>query len=155
MESRRFSLDERAGLRSPGQREQCVTQFARAALEEILQLRAHRRVQGRLLIALQHGAPQLPGPRGRIVRAVLPPALEVLGGCESRSPEALPEALERVLGAQEIASRADLRVRRERERALVERDRRELPAQQLQQLDVEHELLEARDEAALQPPGRL
>ena len=50
---------------------------------------------------------------------------------------------------------ADLDVGVEREAVLVDREGRELGAQDAQELDVDDELLEARDEAALEPAGRV
>src|SRR5882757_5253991 len=125
-------------MRSGGawQREQLVSQFARAALDEFAQLGAHGLFQRRLLVALEGRPPESRCAVAGVVRAVAPPALEVLGRGQGRPPEALPEALERVLRAQEVAARPDLGVGRERERVLVEGDGRELPAQELQQLDV-------------------
>ena len=79
-----------------------------------------RLVQRRLLVALEHRRQSRP----RASRASWEPFLlqrsKFSVDAELGPPEALAEALERVLGAEEVAARPDLGVRRERERVLVE-----------------------------------
>jgi hypothetical protein len=60
-----------------------------------------------------------------------------------------------VCRSEEVASRSDLLVCSERQRLLVDLQRRELGMHHLQQLDVDDVLLEARDQAALEPAGRV
>jgi hypothetical protein len=60
-----------------------------------------------------------------------------------------------VLGAEEVPAVADLDVRAEGETLLVDRGRGELMQQQIEELAVGRELLEAGDQAALEPAGRL
>src|SRR5207249_1741972 len=90
------------------------------------QLCLDRRVERRLLVALQRPPPDLAGAGRRVVTAVALPALEVLGRREQRPVEAVAEALERVHGAQEMAAGADLLVGAEGEAVLVDLERREL-----------------------------
>jgi hypothetical protein len=79
----------------------------------------------------------------------------LVGRPDRGPPEAVAEVRERVLGTEEVPALADLDVRVVGEAGLVDRGRRELLLQQLDQLDVRDELLEAGDQAPLQPPGRL
>ena len=110
---------------------------------------------GGLLVRLEQlGDPAL-GARGVVERAAARPAVDVLGRRDGRPPEALAEALERVLGAEEVPAVAHLDVRVEREARLVDLERRELRLQEVDQLDVGDELRERRDEAALEPARRL
>src|SRR5207302_3152649 len=127
----------------------------RASPHELGQLLLHRLVDRRPLVLLEQ---LLPAPRrARLVveRSVPRPPVDVLSRGNGRSPEALAKALERVLRAEEVPAVAYLDVRVEREARLVHLDRRELRPQQVDQLAVGDELLEARDQAALQPPRRL
>ena len=60
-----------------------------------------------------------------------------------------------MLGAEEVPAVADLDVGVEREAGLVDLERRELALEQVEELAVGGELLERRDEPALEPAGRL
>src|SRR5205823_2015041 len=76
----------------------------------------------------------------------------------TRRPRRRPvaaETRERVRGAEEVPAVADLDVRVECERRLVDLDGRELALEEIEELAVRDELLEARHQAALEPAGRL
>src|SRR5436190_19670894 len=132
-----------------------VTQLLPAPVDERLQLRFQVRIDRRLLVLLQRLLPDLARARGRVVGAVAVPALEVLGGRDKRPVEAFAEALERVCGAEEVPSLADLLVRRIREGLLVDSQRLERCVQHPQLLDVDDELLVAGDEGRFEPARRV
>src|SRR5215469_7722194 len=78
-----------------------IPQFCPAPVDERLQRRLEIGVDRRLLVFLEGLLPNLARAGSRIVGAVAIPALEVLRGGDERPVEALPEALERVGGAEE------------------------------------------------------
>src|SRR5580693_9761359 len=112
-------------------------------------------IQRRLLVVSQRLGAYIAGPGCRVLAAELQPALVVRGRREQRPVEALPEPLHGVLCAEEVAAVADLLVRAEGQRCLVDLQRREFHPQHAQQLDVDDELLVARDQPALEPAGRV
>src|SRR5690242_17702618 len=132
-----------------------VAEFAAAAGDEVVELGADRVVHGRRLELGQLLAPDLAGPGGGVLGAQLEPALEVRGGGEPRTLEAVAEPFHGVLRAEEVPAVADLLVRAEREGLLGDLQRSELDPQLTQQFDVDDELLVAADQAALQPAGRV
>src|SRR3954471_23286911 len=128
----------------------------RAPPRDVLpELLVHARIHRGLLVLLDRLAPDLARALGRVAPAVARPAVEVLRRAQQRPVEALAEALERVHRAEEVPARADLLVRAERKRLLVDLERRELVLQHAQQLDVDDELLVARHEPTLEPAGRV
>src|SRR4051794_39791503 len=105
------------------------------------ELLTDRVVQRRRLVVGEDLAVDVAGPGGRVVAAVAGPALEVLRRRQDRPVEAVTEPLERVHRAEEMAAVPDLGVCVERQRRLVDLQRRELVLQHLHQLDVDDELL--------------
>src|SRR5262249_24334514 len=103
----------------------CISmpQFCPAPVDERLQLRLQVGVDRRFLVLVERLVPDLVRACGGVVRAVLLPALEVLGRRDERPVEAFAEALERVCGAEEVPALADLLVRRVRERFFVDPQR--------------------------------
>src|ERR1022692_3701646 len=132
-----------------------VAELGAAAGYELLQFGLDRVVQRRLLVRIQRLGADLACPRRGVLAALLQPPLVVRAGRQQRPVEALPEPFHRVSGAEEMAAVADFLMRAERQRGLIDLQRRELHPQHPQQLDVDDELLVAADEAALQPSGRV
>src|SRR6478736_8090402 len=116
----------RARRQAPGPGWVLVAKLRAAAVDVILQLSADRLVHGRRLVLVEGLRADLAGARGGVLAALLQPALVVRGRGQQRPVEAFPEPLHRVRGAQEVAPVADLLVRAERERGLVDLQRREL-----------------------------
>src|SRR3954451_25384398 len=99
----------------------------RAPPRDVLpELLVHARIHRGLLVLLDRLALDLARALGRVAPAVARPAVEVLRRAQQRPVEALAEALERVHRAEEVPSRADLLVRAERDRLLVDLERYEL-----------------------------
>src|SRR5438128_5526798 len=132
-----------------------IAELGRPPLDELDELLLDRLVERRPLVLVEHRPP----PRGRaagvVERAPTRPALEVVRRADRRPPEAVAEPLERVHGAEEVPALADLDVGVEREAPLVDLDRGELALEEVEQLAVGDELLEARHESALEPARRL
>src|SRR5580700_4367913 len=90
-------------------------------------------IQRRLLVVSQRLGAYIAGPGRRVLAAELQPALVVRGRREQRPVEALPEPLHRVLRPEEVPAVADFLVRAERQRRLIDLQRRELHPQHPQQ----------------------
>src|SRR5215212_6104454 len=130
-----------------------VAELGAPADDVRLELRPQLGIHRGLLVALERRLPDRGGALGAVAAAVALPALEVLRAREQRPVEAVSEARERVLCAEEMAAMADLLVCAVGEARLVHLERRELLAQRAHDLEVDDELLEAGDEARLQPAG--
>src|SRR3954454_9324084 len=103
-----------------------VAELRTPARHVLPQFRVDRLVDRGLLVLLDRLAPDLARALGGVAPAVARPAVEVLRRAQERAVEALAEALERVHRAEEVPAGADLLVRPERERLLVDLERREL-----------------------------
>ena len=123
---------------------QRVAELGGAALDELDQLLLDRLVERRADVAGEQLAHASLAARGVIEHSAARPAIEVVRRRDRRAPEALAEARERVLAAEEMAAVADLDVRVEGETRIVDLERRELLEQQIEQLRVGDELGDAR-----------
>src|ERR1700750_1528967 len=95
-----------------------VAECRAPADHEVVELGPDGVVQRRCLERFQLLAPDLAGPGGGVLGALLEPALEVRGGGEPQALEAVAEAFHRLLLVDEVAAVADLFVRTERQRLL-------------------------------------
>src|SRR5215469_10810666 len=93
-----------------------VAELSAAAGHVVVEFGADGVVERWRCVRLQRRTPDLAGPGGGVLAAVPQPALEVRGGGEQRSVEAVPEPLHRVRRAEEVPAVPHLLVRAERER---------------------------------------
>src|SRR5947199_6856088 len=97
-----------------------VAQLAPAAGSVIGELLAHGVVERRGLVLLQLAVRELPGPLRGVLRPVAHPPVVVVRAVHERPVEAGAEALHGVRGAEEVPAVADLVVRAEGQRRLVD-----------------------------------
>src|SRR6516164_430104 len=102
------------GPRLAGGLQPLVPELGPAAGHELLELGPDGVVERRRLVLLQRLGADLRGPGGRVLAALLEPALVVRGGRQQRPVEALAEPLHRVRGGEEVTAVPDLLVGAER-----------------------------------------
>src|SRR5437763_14644768 len=132
-----------------------IAELRRPPLDELEQLFLDRGVERRALVGLEQLLPPRSRARRMIEGAAARPSVVVVGRRDGGPPEAVAKPLQGVLGAEEVPAVADLDVRAEGEARVVDLGRGELVQQQVEQLAVRDELLERRDEPALEPSCRL
>src|SRR5208337_3185792 len=121
--------------------------------DEVLQRLAPLKREGRLRVAAEAFGDDPSGRVGGGRRSRLPPALEIAPVGDHRRKEGGAVTRLRVFGAEEVAARADLADRLQRQFLLLDRQRAKELGDHCEKVGVERHLLERGLQTALHPAG--